>query len=304
MTLEYSPHDEFYVDLTSQTKFRLRNLLFSPTYLFAIADHFSTSVETIGLMFATFVLAAFYTTQWTENSENSFKLVLLLNIAFLFHRAYLLVQRFPLYIRIAYGKRIMKSMCQEVKGKTKMTASAGVSTSTNKFRAKLASSGNKPNRVFAILPWDFEDFLMNLKIKDIPGFKSSLGEKVRDAFNTSEVQTLKQKVSEDDNGSIFRSYDFLPKEIKKVMDILTGFDASVIDKLLTTSVSCRKAFPLEQNVTKRKNNWIIISLLVGIWSLLVWTFFLLRWMISGKERFSCRRKSSKKALLMLLQKYI
>jgi nucleotidyltransferase/DNA polymerase involved in DNA repair len=196
----------------------------------------------------------------------------------------------------------MKSMCLEVKGKIKMTASAGVST--NKFRAKLASSGNKPNGVFAILPWDFEDFLMNLKIKDIPGFKSSLGEKVQDAFNTSEVQTLKQKVSEDDNGSIFRSYDFLPKEIKKVRDILTGFDDSpVIDKLLTTSVSCRKAFLLAQNVTKRKNNWII-SLLVGIWSLLLWTFFFLRWMISGKERFSWRRKSSKKALLMLLQKYI
>jgi nucleotidyltransferase/DNA polymerase involved in DNA repair len=84
----------------------------------------------------------------------------------------------------------MKSMCQEVNGKTKMTSSAGVST--NKFRAKRASSGNKPNRVFAILPWDFEDFLMNLRIKDISGFKSSLGEKVQDAFNTSEVQTLKQ----------------------------------------------------------------------------------------------------------------
>ena len=68
---------------------------------------------------------------------------------------------------IGSATRIAELIRQEIKAKTQLTASAGVSY--NKFLAKLASDQNKPNGLCVIRPGQGADFVQSLPIRRFHG---------------------------------------------------------------------------------------------------------------------------------------
>lgn len=89
---------------------------------------------------------------------------------------------------------IARLIKKEIKEKTGLTASAGISY--NKFLAKTASDMDKPDGLFVILPNEAESFLMKLPIKKFHGIGKVTAEKMKMAgiFTGAE---LKMKTLQD-----------------------------------------------------------------------------------------------------------
>ena len=68
---------------------------------------------------------------------------------------------------IGSATRIADLIRQEIRAKTKLTASAGVSY--NKFLAKIASDQNKPDGVFIVRPGEGADFVAGLAVRRFHG---------------------------------------------------------------------------------------------------------------------------------------
>ena len=77
---------------------------------------------------------------------------------------------------IGSATRIAELIRQEIKAKTKLTASAGVSY--NKFLAKLASDQNKPDGLCVIRPGQGADFVANLPVRRFHGVGPKGAEKM------------------------------------------------------------------------------------------------------------------------------
>jgi DNA polymerase-4 len=71
---------------------------------------------------------------------------------------------------------IAKAIRKEIKERTGLTASAGISF--NKFLAKIASDFNKPDGIFVILPDDAENFIESLPIGKFYGIGKVTSEKM------------------------------------------------------------------------------------------------------------------------------
>jgi len=78
---------------------------------------------------------------------------------------------------IGSATRIAELIRQEIRAKTKLTASAGVSY--NKFLAKLASDQNKPNGLCVIRPGEGADFVAGLPIRRFHGVGPKAEEKMK-----------------------------------------------------------------------------------------------------------------------------
>jgi len=78
---------------------------------------------------------------------------------------------------IGSATRIAELIRQEIKAKTKLTASAGVSY--NKFLAKLASDQNKPDGMCIIRPGQGADFMQSLPIRRFHGVGPKAEEKMK-----------------------------------------------------------------------------------------------------------------------------
>ncbi|MEO1731212.1 MAG: DNA polymerase IV [Pseudomonadota bacterium] len=78
---------------------------------------------------------------------------------------------------IGSATRIAELIRQEIKAKTQLTASAGVSY--NKFLAKLASDQNKPNGLCVIRPGEGADFVAGLPIRRFHGVGPKAEEKMK-----------------------------------------------------------------------------------------------------------------------------
>ena len=78
---------------------------------------------------------------------------------------------------IGSATRIAELIRQEIRAKTKLTASAGVSY--NKFLAKLASDQNKPNGLCVIRPGQGADFVAGLPIRRFHGVGPKAEEKMK-----------------------------------------------------------------------------------------------------------------------------
>lgn len=78
---------------------------------------------------------------------------------------------------IGSATRIAQLIRQEIKAKTKLTASAGVSY--NKFLAKLASDQNKPDGLCVIRPGQGADFVAGLPIRRFHGVGPKAEEKMK-----------------------------------------------------------------------------------------------------------------------------
>ncbi|QZD94627.1 DNA polymerase IV [Qipengyuania gelatinilytica] len=77
---------------------------------------------------------------------------------------------------IGSATRIAELIRQEIKAKTKLTASAGVSY--NKFLAKLASDQNKPDGMCVIRPGQGADFVQSLPVRRFHGVGPKAEEKM------------------------------------------------------------------------------------------------------------------------------
>ncbi|GMM93439.1 DNA polymerase IV [Qipengyuania sp. MTN3-11] len=78
---------------------------------------------------------------------------------------------------IGSATRIAEMIRQEIRAKTKLTASAGVSY--NKFLAKLASDQNKPDGICVIRPGQGADFVQSLPIRRFHGIGPKAEEKCK-----------------------------------------------------------------------------------------------------------------------------
>ena len=78
---------------------------------------------------------------------------------------------------IGSATRIAELIRQEIRAKTKLTASAGVSY--NKFLAKLASDQNKPDGLCVIRPGEGADFVAGLPIRRFHGVGPKAEEKMK-----------------------------------------------------------------------------------------------------------------------------
>ncbi|MDR2191471.1 MAG: DNA polymerase IV [Endomicrobium sp.] len=78
---------------------------------------------------------------------------------------------------IQYAVKIAKMIKRDIKEKTGLTASAGVSI--NKFLAKIASDIKKPNGLFAITPEKAESFVESLQIEKFWGVGKATAAKMR-----------------------------------------------------------------------------------------------------------------------------
>jgi len=78
---------------------------------------------------------------------------------------------------IGSATRIAELIRQEIKAKTQLTASAGVSY--NKFLAKLASDQNKPDGICIIRPGEGADFVATLPIRRFHGVGPKAEEKMK-----------------------------------------------------------------------------------------------------------------------------
>ncbi len=78
---------------------------------------------------------------------------------------------------IGSATRIAQLIRQEIKAKTQLTASAGVSY--NKFLAKLASDQNKPDGLCVIRPGEGADFVAGLPIRRFHGIGPKAEEKMK-----------------------------------------------------------------------------------------------------------------------------
>ncbi len=78
---------------------------------------------------------------------------------------------------IGSATRIAELIRQEIRAKTKLTASAGISY--NKFLAKLASDQNKPDGMCVIRPGQGADFVAGLPIRRFHGVGPKAEEKMR-----------------------------------------------------------------------------------------------------------------------------
>ncbi len=78
---------------------------------------------------------------------------------------------------IGSATRIAELIRQEIRAKTKLTASAGVSY--NKFLAKLASDQNKPDGMCVIRPGEGADFVAKLPIRRFHGVGPKAEEKMK-----------------------------------------------------------------------------------------------------------------------------
>ena len=78
---------------------------------------------------------------------------------------------------IGSATRIAELIRQEIKAKTQLTASAGVSY--NKFIAKLASDQNKPDGICVIRPGEGADFVASLPIRRFHGVGPKAEEKMK-----------------------------------------------------------------------------------------------------------------------------
>lgn len=78
---------------------------------------------------------------------------------------------------IGSATRIAELIRQEIRAKTQLTASAGVSY--NKFLAKLASDQNKPNGMCVIRPGEGADFVSKLPIRRFHGVGPKAEEKMK-----------------------------------------------------------------------------------------------------------------------------
>ena len=94
--------------------------------------------------------------------------------------------------------RIAKNIKKEIREKTGLTASAGVSI--NKFIAKVASDMDKPDGLTVVLPEDAEEFVENLPIEKFYGVGKVTAEKMKklgitngaDLKNWDRVQLIRQ----------------------------------------------------------------------------------------------------------------
>ena len=77
---------------------------------------------------------------------------------------------------IGSATRIAELIRQEIRAKTKLTASAGVSY--NKFLAKIASDQNKPDGVFIVRPGEGADFVAGLSVRRFHGVGPKAEEKM------------------------------------------------------------------------------------------------------------------------------
>lgn len=78
---------------------------------------------------------------------------------------------------IGSATRIAELIRQEIRAKTRLTASAGVSY--NKFLAKIASDQNKPNGICVIRPGEGADFVATLPIRRFHGVGPKAEEKMK-----------------------------------------------------------------------------------------------------------------------------
>ena len=79
-------------------------------------------------------------------------------------------------LKICSATLIAKKIRQEIRAKTGLTASAGISY--NKFLAKIASDINKPDGLFVIKPEDAEKFIEKLPVNKFYGIGSVTAQKM------------------------------------------------------------------------------------------------------------------------------
>jgi DNA polymerase-4 len=109
---------------------------------------------------------------------------------------------------------IAKKIRNEIREKTGLTASAGISY--NKFLAKIASDINKPDGIFVITPEDAEQFIESLTIGKFYGIGKVTAEKMH-MLGIHDGATLKQW----DLVSLIRNFG---KAGKFYFDIVRGID--------------------------------------------------------------------------------
>ena len=109
---------------------------------------------------------------------------------------------------------IAKKIRNEIREKTGLTASAGISY--NKFLAKIASDINKPDGIFVITPEDAEQFIESLPIGKFYGIGKVTAEKMH-MLGIHDGATLKQW----DLVSLIRNFG---KAGKFYFDIVRGID--------------------------------------------------------------------------------
>ncbi|XP_035715905.1 DNA polymerase eta isoform X1 [Folsomia candida] len=219
MVLEYSPTDEFYLDLTNHVDHELQDRFKKTYYGMMAASQIFPHLIAIPLFLYTLL----------QHSPFAALFVCLLIMPRFLKELKSTRER----MRLHCGASLIRRVCNEIESKSRMTASGGVSG--NKFRAKLASSENKPNGVAIIEGNDFNDILSSKKIRDVPGLKSGLGEKVCSTWGIRDIQELK-KYSRDE---LLRYLE--DDEVEKILNILTGTDTSPkVAKEFSAAIHCRK----------------------------------------------------------------
>ncbi|OXA41383.1 DNA polymerase eta [Folsomia candida] len=182
MVLEYSPTDEFYLDLTNHVDHELQDRFKKTYYGMMAASQIFPHLIAIPLFLYTLL----------QHSPFAALFVCLLIMPRFLKELKSTRER----MRLHCGASLIRRVCNEIESKSRMTASGGVSG--NKFRAKLASSENKPNGVAIIEGNDFNDILSSKKIRDVPGLKSGLGEKVCSTWGIRDIQELKKKLGDEE----------------------------------------------------------------------------------------------------------
>lgn len=97
------------------------------------------------------------------------------------------------HINLPSATLIAKKIREQIKEKTKLTASAGVAH--NKFLAKVASDLDKPDGLAVILPEDAEDFLEKLEIGEFYGIGDATESKMKSlGIQTGKISKNGQKL--------------------------------------------------------------------------------------------------------------
>jgi DNA polymerase-4 len=135
---------------------------------------------------------------------------------------------------------IAQAICQEIQQQTKLTASAGVSTS--KFLAKVCSDWNKPNGIKIVGPGAEIDFIDKLPVKKLHGVGKVMTSKLEtmDIFTCKELRKLELSV-------LVKRFG---KQGKYLFDLCRG-----IDNRKVSADSHRKSLSVETTFTSDIESW-------------------------------------------------
>ena len=156
---------------------------------------------------------------------------------------------------LATATRVARAIREQIREELHLTASAGVAP--NKFLAKIASDGRKPDGLFVIQPDEIDLFLLPLSVGRLPG----VGKVTEDKLKSLEIQTVAD-LRKLDLPTLERRFG---RHGVRLYELARGVDKTeVVPDRPTQSVSAEDTF--ERDVPLSETESMIRSLAEKTWT--------------------------------------